>query len=559
MKIKVFRLLTLLGLLVAGQKAQAQDADIPLNHDLYHYVDRLDIKGLTDTTVLTFFKPYGRHYLSALFERTDVNRMGGIESAWHSRMRVLADDQFASQETFQGLWGTFMTNHRDLYHLRKPGFELYLNPVVHFAGGMDFNDYPDAFRNQLPLSINTRGLSIRGSVMNKVGFFSEVTENLTRFPQFVYNQFLETDLLYGEGFVKTFGEESGLDYLGTRAYLTWSPWKFLRIKTGKDRAFWGNGYQSVSLSDHAADYLFVTLTARVWKLEYVSHFTQMIDFLPGKADHMGAFPRKYGVFHQLNYQPTRNLSLGFFESVIYNPIGPLGPRGLELQYFNPIIFFRGIEQYVGSPDNALLGIQAKYNFLERFQLYGQLVLDDFNFGQRDQTGLWQNKFAWQVGAKYIDAFNISTLDLQFEYNRVRPYTYQHFNLSTNFTHYGQALGHPAGANLYDWHALLRYHPFPAWNFQFSWSQLLQGRDENGINYGGQIMQSDVLRAGDTEQFVGQGASWRVGQAYFRASYQLWHTDWYAELEARYRQENDYTTAMVLAGIRTQLLPRPVKQ
>ncbi len=538
--------------------AQGQDTDILLNHDLYHYVDRLDIKGLTDTTVLTFFKPFGKQYLSQLFARVNSADLSPLESAWYHRMYVLVDDSLADASRYRGAAKTFFTNHRDLYALRQPGFQLYLNPVVHFAGGMDMNQYPAAFRNQLPLSINTRGLSIRGSVMGKIGFYTEVTENLTRFPQFIYNGYQESGLLYGEGFVKKFGSESGLDYLGSRAYLTWSPWDFLRIKGGKDRAFWGNGYQSVSLSDHAADYLFLTLSTRIWKLEYVNHFTQLIDFIPGKTDRQGAFPRKYAVFHQLNFQPGPRLSIGFFESVVYNPIHPQGRRGLELQYFNPLIFYRAIEQYVGSPDNALLGLQGKYNLWQRFQVYGQLLLDDFNFSQRDQPGFWQNKVAWQVGAKYIDVLGIPTLDWQGEYNRVRPYTYQHFNLGSNYAHYGQGLGHPGGANLSDWHLILRYHPLPPLQLQFSWSQLLQGRDEEGLNYGSQVMRSDVQRVGNINQFVGQGSNWQVNQAYMRASYQLWNADWYAEVEARYRTENGIRTLMVLGGLRTQLLARPVK-
>lgn len=544
--------------LFSALPAIGQDTDILLNHDLYHYVDRLDIQGRTDTTVLTFFKPYGRNYLSFLFRRTDRSGMGKNEAQWHSLMQGLVDDSLADAQAYQGFAKYFFTNHRDLYALRQPGFQLYVNPVVHFAGGSDVHQYTNAFQSPLPLSINTRGLSMRGSIMNQIGFYTEVTENLTRFPQFVYNTYQENELLYGEGFVKTFRTENGLDYLGTRAYLTWSPWEFLRIKGGKDRAFWGNGYQSVSLSDHAADYLFLTFTTRIWKLEYVNHFTQLIDFIPGKSDPQGAFPRKYAVFHQLNYQPGPNLSFGFFESIVYNPLHPLGRRGLELQYFNPLIFYRAIEQYVGSPDNALLGLQAKYNLLKRFQLYGQVLLDDFNFSQRDQPGFWQNKVAWQLGGKYIDAFGISSLDLQAEYNRIRPYTYQHFNLGSNFTHYGQSLGHPAGANLADWHLILRYHPLPALQLMASWSQLDQGLDVDGVNYGGNPMVSDVNRLGELNQTVGQGTLWSVRQGYFRASYQLWQTSWYAEIEARYRTENGVRSSMILGGVRAQLLPRAVK-
>ena len=52
----------------------------------------------------------------------------------------------------------------------------------------------------------------------------------------------------------------------------------------------------------------------------------------------------------------------------------------------------------------------------------------------------------QLGAKYIDAFGIKNLDLQLEYNRVRPFTYSHRDSVANYTHYNQPLAHPLGAN-----------------------------------------------------------------------------------------------------------------
>jgi len=41
------------------------------------------------------------------------------------------------------------------------------------------------------------------------------------------------------------------------------------------------------------------------------------------------------------------------------------------------------------------------------QVYGQLLLDEFVLAQiKKKTGYWANKYAVQLGAKYVDAFNI---------------------------------------------------------------------------------------------------------------------------------------------------------
>ena len=77
-------------------------------------------------------------------------------------------------------------------------------------------------------------------------------------------------------------------------------------------------------------------------------------------------------------------------------------------------------------------------------------------------GDWTNKFALQVGAKYIDAFTVPNLDLQTEFNLARPYTYSHeasptvTSGQTNYAHYSQPLAHPLGGNFMEGLGIVRY-------------------------------------------------------------------------------------------------------
>ncbi len=540
----------------------AQDADLLLNHDLYHYIDRIDIKGYTNQVIHTDIKPYAREHMGPLLLAVPSEELTPVEKGWHERMLNLVSDSMANVDLHKGLWNTFYTNHRDFYHFASSGnndVELYINPVLHVSGGLTSHEYPD-FRSPIPLTYNSRGVSIRLKLFEKVGIYTEVFDNLNRTPVFIYRHFLERDVLPGEEFIKTFGDENTLDYFSSRAYLTFSPVKPFRIKFGKDRAFWGNGFQSLSLSDHAANYLMLQLNTRIWKLELTNLFTQMIDFIPNKSDDEGTFPRKYAVFHQLSYKPNPRLSFSVYESIVYTPQLANGSRGFELQYLNPIIFYRSTEQALGSPDNAFIGFSVKANVGKTAQLYGQVLIDDYNFSKRREgSGFWGNKLGYQIGAKYIDILNVPTLDLQLEYNRVRPYTYQHFNVAANFTHYGQVLGHAAGANLNDVTALLRYHPIPALNIVLIYSQIEQGLDENDINYGGDPARSfAVNRARDFDNTVGQGVSLSIKHLRGRVTYQLFKTDIYAEIEGRLRLENDIRTISLLGGIRMGIPTRPVK-
>lgn len=536
----------------------AQDADIPLNHSLYHYADRLLIKGLNDTAFFTANKAYSRHSIEQLFEEADTADFGLVEKQWHHRMRILADDNYANAQAAKGVWSTFYKNGRDFFHVNEKNFQLYVNPIVHASLGQE-RISTDSGNESIRLTNNSRGAVLRGSIYNKIGFYTEVYDNIILTPQFILNDYERRRAIQGESFIKRFGErKNAFDFFSSRAYITFKPIKPVRIKFGKDRAFWGEGYQSLFLSDQATDYLFLNIHTKIWKLSYTNHFAQMIDFIPTHNDQEGSLPRKYAVFHQLLYQPNKNLSFGFFESIVYSPTLANGQRGFELQYLNPIIFYRTAEQSIGSPDNGMLGFSLKYNFLKRIQFYGQLLIDDYNFGARDEgDNYWGNKLGYQVGLKYIDAFNISTLDLQLEYNRLRPYTYQHFNIVANYNNFRQSLGHSAGANLYDFHFIARYRPLPPLNIYFSYSLMKKGLDIGRINYGGDINRSyEVERAGDFDQTVAQGNLLDMQQVYARISWQLWKTDAHLEIEGRYRTENEESFVGLLGGVRMNL---PIRQ
>lgn len=547
-------------LLISISSAFTQDSDLPLQHDVYHFVDRLDILGHIEEGVHTDVKPLGRAYLSKVFEDSYVSDLSYWEKQWFDRAELLVSDKRAEDSTGKGVLRYFYRNGRDLYSLKTPHLQLFINPVARFFGGLDRHSYDNQTPDNQVIASNSRGLVVRGSFYGKVGFYTEVYDNLLRVPRYMWEHYQDNRFLFGEGFVKGFNNNTALDFFHSRAYITVSPIKNMRIKFGQDRAFWGNGLQSLTLSDYSANHLMLNIRTRIWKLEYVNHFAQLIDFIPNKPDDVGTFPRKYIALHQLLYKPTPKLTLGLFESVVYASNLANGPRGFEIQYLNPIIFYRALEQSLGSPDNGMLGFTAKYNFANRFQFYGQLLIDDLNFSEfREDPTYWGNKLGYQAGLKWINLFGIETLDLQAEYNRVRPYVYQHFNVSSNYTHYGQHLGHTWGGNLSETAIALRYHPRPAWDIYLRYTLLNKGLNDGDINYGGDVAASDNFgRPLDVGVKVGQGIDYQIKTLYGRVSLQLFHTDTYLELEGRARNENGINSVQIRGGLRLNLPTRSVR-
>src|SRR4029077_1976903 len=107
------------------------------------------------------------------------------------------------------------------------------------------------------------------------------------------------------------------------------------------------------------DYIFLKLQVQVWKISYSTIFTDLPSDYLRTYDHL--LPSKYAAFHHLSVNATKFLNAGVFESVIFHR-----ENGFEIRYLNPIIFYRSIEQGLGSPDNTTLGADARAVFLHHF-------------------------------------------------------------------------------------------------------------------------------------------------------------------------------------------------
>jgi hypothetical protein len=57
----------------------------------------------------------------------------------------------------------------------------------------------------------------------------------------------------------------------------------------------------------------------------------------------------------------KKLNLGVFELVAFSPDDSASTDHFRMDYLNPVIFYRAIEQQNGSTDNVLLGMDFKWN------------------------------------------------------------------------------------------------------------------------------------------------------------------------------------------------------
>lgn len=360
------------------------------------------------------------------------------------------------------------------------------------------------------------------------------------------------------GLGRAYGSNGNYTFTNFTGNISYSPIKILNFQLAKDKIFIGDGYRSLLLSDVANSYPFLKTTINIWHLQYSFWYSWMQDVYSPTGIRKNALNR-FGTFHYLSWNVTKNFNFSFFETEIFQGTDSLRHRSFDPNYLNPIIFYRPVEYSLGSGDNALIGFNTSVKFAKHFKLYGQVVLDEFNLTYiRQMNGWWANKQGYQIGLKYVDAFGIKNLSLQGEFNYVRPYTYSHASEQQNYSQFNQPLADPFGANFYESLGFITYK-HKNWQIDLKGMFTVVGRDSASktSDVGQNIFLSYNLHPNDFGNYVGQGIKYNVMQGEFKFTYFIIR-GLNLRLEAgvieRYTHSIGYTTSTpyVYMGIKTSM-------
>ncbi len=499
----------------------AQNTFFPLGNDSYQYLERLQVKyGKHLPNHFTTVKPYSSKLATEIIEYTEFEDTNDMRLRAKDRL----NHQYIMKEASE--WnerGEILSKKPVLKHFYKyktsflyekgENYAIKIDPVLNLQVGFD----QDIYR-----FINSRGIVLRGWLGKKVGFYTQFSDNQARFAQYVNDYVFDNNAIPGEGrfflFEQGTGQrDSSWDYLMAAGYLTFSPIDEIQITFGTDEHFIGDGMRSLILSDFSNRYPFIKLETKFGRFQYVNIFAELTQRFDTLGDQV--FQKKMMALHHLNFQVSNWLSIGLFESVIIDS----SDRGLRLEYFNPVILYRWVEHNTGSPDNVILGFDWRAKLHTSGLLYGQIVLDEFNFGSfLDNDGSSSLKYAYQVGLKWIDIADVANLDLNLEYNRVRPFTYSHSNETNAYTHFNAPLAHPLESNFSEVLFEIRYKPIHKLQLRLTGMFANKGFDIGDVNYGGDIFADLENSVGDTGNEVGQGDNTDIVLFDAEASYMLRH-------------------------------------
>ncbi len=527
----------------------AQGTNLPVNDDNHILIDRYQIRsGRLSGDIFSTIKPYNRKYIAAFLHQLDSMDMSLSRVDSFNLQYLKADNP----EWYEGPAGQSKKPilkhiYRDkavFYGYKKGNSVVYINPILGLFAGNEFSPSSSL------LGHNTRGVVVRGHIAKKLGFYSSLIENQVKYPQY-FDAFVDSNVVFpGAGFLKPF-KSDGYDFNIATGYFTFSPIKAVDLQFGHDKNFIGNGFRSILLSGFSREALFLKVNTRIGKISYVNIFSEYTDAF---SEFSGSenFGRKYAAAHMLNVNITKNLNIGLMETVVFHRGDSLSKGSYDLNYLNPIILYRSIEGANSAHDNMLVGLNFNAIIAKHLQLNGQLILDEFVFGRLlSNSGWWANKFGYQLGGKYIDALGIRNLDLQAEYNFVRPYTYSHREASQSYAHYNVPLAHPYGANFTEILGVIRYQPLPRFTTTLTAFMITTGVDTSGSNWGSNILLSYTSREQDEGNVTGQGVRSTVTFAEWKNAYQLRHNIW-LELRLFYRDSEGpsaFTNTGIIAGLK----------
>jgi len=477
--------------------AAGQTTYLQLNSEDYHLLDRLETRsGELTNSFFTSIKPIprngavefllekrknAREMNLSLIDRHNIDKAISTSGEW-------TPDENGAIDSRLPWFNTFYRKQPDFVHVKTKNFFLVVNPVI--SAQAMYERTGNGSDNKF---WSSRGVELRGWIAKKIGFYSYVTDNQETVPEFVNDWVTKHQAVPGADYYMTPSGGSHYDYLQARGYIDFAAVKnHVNVTFGYDKHFLGDGIRSLYLSDFAAGATFLRLNTKIWKLNYQNLYMELTPQYFRGTDR--ELPHKYATMHTLSINATKWLNIGVYESVMFSR-----QDRYEFGYMIPIIFYRAIERGLGSPDNVNLGINFKAIAAKHLQFYGQLMLDEFKAKELfSNRGWWGNKYGIQLGGKYFDAAGIRNLDLQAEVNMVRPYTYSHYDSTSNYSHYNQPLAHPVGSGFREVLGMIRYQPVKNLFIALKGMYYQQGSDPDSLNYGNDIFKNYRSRPADQE-------------------------------------------------------------
>ncbi len=515
---------SLLILLSAVSFATAQLEDVPVAHPVYDFIISAEAKGLLrhfSTSSLPLRKQtisdalrqisesrselseYEKETLEIFLKEFEVyqkNKSGVLVYSSSERDQILSSLLFSGREKL-------------IYKYSDTATSVNISPLA------SIEYFQKAGLKNENVSVGNLGFRIFGTIENHLGYYLQATNG--RIISGNKDLALE-DSRYSKS-IKFTKFNSDIDL--TESHVRYVN-KWFSATIGRETRLVGSGItQRDVISSSAPPMDALVLGAHFSNFEYTHTFASLIGYATTQATF--GYPSKilvkYMASNRFMIKPEWG-DIAFWESVIYSDRFP------DLAYLNPLSFMKSLEHALRDRDNALMGLDFTIRPIRKIQIKSSFLLDDIII-EKIGEGFWSNKTAFNAG---ITTSHIKNLDLGFEYARVEPYTFSHFNYQNSVTNDSLQIGSFIPPNSEEWSIAANWWFGGRYPLRISFSYLRHGDniyDADGKllkNVGGDVRYArrnadpGAGIAGDSEtvKFLDGNLS-KVFRVYLTCGIELW--------------------------------------
>jgi len=446
-KIYFFSFFLLLG--SSGLFAQAEL--VPAENPVYEYLDRMMtckvIDNFSSSMLPVSRREVGRFLLTINSKRTKISSSDKklldeylVEFEYDAYGTVKNSSSFFSKKGV----GELFSNKKQKYLLysidsNSSFFWDAVGELRYIGTEGDSTGKPHVLLGQV-------GTRLRGTLFKSVGIYLRLSNGVRLggdYTDAIRTAFVDPVLSSTRKYVSE-GSKTFDSFEGHLRYAPSSDW--IAITAGRGAMKFGTGFiDKLFLSNHnSAPLDFLKLDISYKKLRYTFFHGSIV----GNDTSGAQLSSKYIVFHRLEVGPVLNnvLKIGFNEMLIYSNIP------INFAFMNPISFLTSADLNTELPgknsNNAILGIDFQLYPVKNITLQASLLIDDLNFETVSDTSSKSNdnKFGYQAGLNWQNAFTLPNLSLVYEYTRLDPFVYSHKEYNNSYSHWELPLGHGLNPN-----------------------------------------------------------------------------------------------------------------
>jgi hypothetical protein len=289
------------------------------------------------------------------------------------------------------------------------------------------------------LLLGQLGGRFRGTLFNSVGYYLRLSNGVRlsgEIEDALFAAQFDPVLASTRKFVSE-GSKTFDSFEGYIKYATKENWLGLTI--GREAINMGTGFiDKMYISSNIAPMDFIKLDLRYKKINY-SFLTSSI---VGNDTSGNQLSSKYLVYHRLELGPFINntFKIGFNEMLVYSNVP------LNLAFLNPLSFLTSADLNTEIPgknsNNTLIGVDVMVYPVKGLAVQGSLLIDDLNFSTMgsDSTSGNDNKFGFQAGLNWQNAFLLKNLSLSYEFIHLDPFVYSHRDFNNSYANWNLPIG-----------------------------------------------------------------------------------------------------------------------